>query len=641
VIRFAIALALAATCALACAQSIESAIMPGKVIAGHAKYEQDCGECHVRFDRAAQPRLCLDCHKDVAVDVRTASGYHGRLKDRECRTCHTDHRGRAARIVVLDEKAFEHGQTDFALRERHRGVACAECHRPRAKHRDAPSECVGCHRAKDTHRGNLGPRCDDCHDAKDWRHTRFDHATTRFPLARRHADVKCANCHSDPRGEPRYAATPRECVGCHRGDDAHKGLFGPKCESCHHEGRWQTATFQHDRDTHFALRERHRMVKCESCHRSATPGRKLASACIGCHRGDDTHKGTLGPKCESCHSERDWKGGRFDHDRETRFALVDRHRDVRCNACHAPAAAVPPGVARTAGTADGSGPATAVPPRPVLATTCAGCHERDDSAKGHRGRYGARCESCHTAAGWRTITFRHDRDTKFVLRERHVESRCDTCHTGNLYRDRLDTACAACHARDDNERGHRGQLGNACETCHGERTWRVARFDHDRSRFPLRSRHRDVACVKCHASPLFMDAKSDCASCHTKDDTHRSRLGPKCADCHSELDWSRATFDHARQTAFALDGRHARIRCTTCHVQPSPRQLTLPGDCYACHRNEDWHFGTKGRDCERCHNATGWRKVAERPPGRAPLPSPRPTASPAGWLDAWLGTRTP
>ena len=43
----------------------------------------------------------------MAADVRTGQGHHGRLKERECRSCHTDHRGRDAKIVVLDEKSFE------------------------------------------------------------------------------------------------------------------------------------------------------------------------------------------------------------------------------------------------------------------------------------------------------------------------------------------------------------------------------------------------------------------------------------------------------------------------------------------------------------------------------------------------------
>jgi hypothetical protein len=279
--------------------------------------------------------------------------------------------------------------------------------------------------------------------------------------------------------------------------------------------------------------------------------------------------------------------------------------------------------------------------RPALATTCVGCHERDDNDKAHKGRYGSRCESCHTARGWRAVTFRHERDARFALRGQHVETRCDACHAGSLYRDRLDAACPACHARDDRERGHRGQLGNACESCHDERSWRDVRFDHDRSGFPLKARHAGVACTRCHATPAFKDAKTSCASCHAKDDAHRARLGRKCEQCHSERDWKTATFDHARQTSFVLDGRHARIRCTACHVKPTPGRATLPSECISCHRNEDVHFTTKGLDCQRCHVATGWRDVTDRPLSRSLLQSSLPARPLAGALAAWVGARSP
>ena len=96
----AFGLALLATSAHA--QTVESALSPGKLIRGHADVEDNCAKCHVRFNRAAQVGLCLECHKDTARDVQTHQGYHGRLKDKECRTCHTDHKGRAVNIAPLD-----------------------------------------------------------------------------------------------------------------------------------------------------------------------------------------------------------------------------------------------------------------------------------------------------------------------------------------------------------------------------------------------------------------------------------------------------------------------------------------------------------------------------------------------------------
>ena len=90
----------------ASAQSIEKVLMPGEVIAGHAKYENECDQCHQRFDKKAQTRLCLDCHKDIAADVRGKKRLHGKLDNTSCNSCHVEHKGRNANIAPLDKKKF-------------------------------------------------------------------------------------------------------------------------------------------------------------------------------------------------------------------------------------------------------------------------------------------------------------------------------------------------------------------------------------------------------------------------------------------------------------------------------------------------------------------------------------------------------
>src|SRR3990167_2807643 len=81
------------------AQSIESVLAPGDLIAGHVKVENDCSSCHVRFNPKGQDALCMACHKEVGQDIKTQQGFHGRLKGQPtCRSCHTDHKGRQARI---------------------------------------------------------------------------------------------------------------------------------------------------------------------------------------------------------------------------------------------------------------------------------------------------------------------------------------------------------------------------------------------------------------------------------------------------------------------------------------------------------------------------------------------------------------
>ena len=448
--RAALATALLMASSIAAAQSLESAVMPGSVIQGHADLEGACQNCHIRFDRAAQRKLCLDCHKPVAADVNAGIGYHGRIKERECRACHTDHRGRGARIVKLDETKFDHAQTDFALRGKHRGRTCASCHRAKAKFSQAPSDCVSCHRKEDKHKNGLGPKCENCHNESSWKEARFDHARTKFPLRLSHADptLKCTDCHLDNK----FVDTPRECVSCHRQDDlkdGHKGHFGARCESCHNEGEWKASIFRHDRDTHFSLLDRHRIAKCGSCHRAPLYKEKTPTRCVACHRVDDNekgHRGSLGDKCDKCHNAKGWKGTSFEHDRDTKFPLREKHKIARCDSCH-----------KDAGM------------REKLPQKCAACHERDDREKGHKGNYGDKCESCHNEKSFKPSIFDHGRDTSFALAGKHVKQKCATCHRAPLYRTKTETRCYACHEKED---VHFGSFDLQCDKCHVADDWR-------------------------------------------------------------------------------------------------------------------------------------------------------------------------
>jgi nitrate/TMAO reductase-like tetraheme cytochrome c subunit len=104
------------------AATVETLLMPGKVTRAHEKQEEDCANCHDRSNVKTQTSLCLDCHKDIAADVRQHQGYHGRMSNAgvgECRACHTEHKGRQADIVQLSRAQFDHRLTDFALEGAH------------------------------------------------------------------------------------------------------------------------------------------------------------------------------------------------------------------------------------------------------------------------------------------------------------------------------------------------------------------------------------------------------------------------------------------------------------------------------------------------------------------------------------------
>src|ERR1700743_937052 len=59
------------------AASVETLLMPGKVTRAHEKQEESCANCHDRSNARTQTSLCLDCHKEIAEDVRGKRGYHG------------------------------------------------------------------------------------------------------------------------------------------------------------------------------------------------------------------------------------------------------------------------------------------------------------------------------------------------------------------------------------------------------------------------------------------------------------------------------------------------------------------------------------------------------------------------------------
>ena len=238
--------------------------------------------------------------------------------------------------------------------------------------------------------------------------------------------------------------------------------------------------------------------------------------------------------------------------------------------------------------------------------TCVGCHEHDDRDKGHKGRYGEKCEACHGEKAFKTLTFEHERDARYALRGKHARVKCDDCHSGILYRDKLTKPCFSCHEKHDK---HKAQIGKECDRCHSEDTWNKSSFDHDRSRFRLLDKHKPLECKKCHASPAYKDAKTECAACHSKDDVHKERFGARCEQCHSARGWKTWEFDHDRLSDFKLAGRHSKVKCLYCHTKPVKDKLVLASECFSCHKRDDIHFETKGPKCERCHTPENWRKI--------------------------------
>lgn len=332
---------------------------------------------------------------------------------------------------------------------------------------------------------------------------------------------------------------------------------------------------------------------CQSCHASFDKSAQNA-LCLACHKETAAdirdRKGFHGKapglkdaQCKSCHTEHEgaafdiaaFDRASFDHGL-TDYPLAGGHAEVECAECH------------KAGEKFRKAP-----------SRCIDCHTDDDP---HKGELGPQCQSCHSVADWKTVKFDHSK-TRFPLFGKHQDATCGACHADQVFRG-LPSECIDCHRKDD---AHKGAFGADCASCHGADNWTKIEFDHGaRTRFSLDGKHASLACASCHTKSLKEPKlQTSCVSCHKKDDSHKGRNGPQCANCHDAFSWTAARFDHNTKTKFPLRGAHKNVRCESCHLQPVT--TALPGRaCIDCHREDDPHKGGEGEDCAACHNEASW-----------------------------------
>jgi hypothetical protein len=102
------------------------------------------------------------------------------------------------------------------------------------------------------------------------------------------------------------------------------------------------------------------------------------------------------------------------------------------------------------------------------------------------------------------------------------------------------------------------------------------------------------------AEPLtFAIDKQECVSCHAGPHgdqfTKPANRALPCERCHGvEVFRPAARFDHARDTAFALDGAHRGVPCARCHAATKG----------ANGKNVVGYRGVSTA-CESCHPVTG------------------------------------
>ncbi|MEZ4238489.1 MAG: cytochrome c3 family protein [Myxococcota bacterium] len=308
------------------------------------------------------------------------------------------------------------------------------------------------------------------------------------------------------------------CEHCHA--DPHEGAVSGGCQRCHGTEAWVPAVFSvaDHAQTKFPLEGRHQRVTCQLCHVDAKLV-GLPTDCAGCHL--DRHRGKLGDGCAECHDPSGFTPVKiaFDHAVRTGFALTGPHDGVDCAQCHRGA----------------NGDAM----RLVATATCATCHTPSHATFTSGPGAVLACDGCHqpTVPTFAAATFDHRRQSTFPLERRHASQACAACHPPGAAMP--DARCSSCHADP-----HNGQLGTGCDDCHRPDRWRVVRFDHDRTLFPLRGRHFTAPCLSCHTGQRWVGVPYHCWDCHAVDVRRAPASVPAhtaglawCDDCHTSL-WS-------------------------------------------------------------------------------------------------------
>ncbi|MEK6750332.1 MAG: cytochrome c3 family protein [Pseudomonadota bacterium] len=251
---------------------------------------------------------------------------------------------------------------------------------------------------------------------------------------------------------------------------------------------------------------------------------------------------------------------------------------------------------------------------------CADCHkEAGKDVREQTGFHGKvqdvktlLCSACHPDHRGReenimpmdVDNFDHDK-SDFPLRGTHERVVCNECHkAGQLYR-KAQSVCGECHKNDD---AHNGRLGKDCAQCHTQLVWGMSRYDHEKTKFPLKNTHRSVACAACHVNQRYKNTPKGCVTCHFSNDIHEEKNGTKCQECHTENGWALVKFDHDKDTKYLLEGRHATVECQSCHKGDVYKKINNHKSCNICHKLEDAHNALFGEKCEACHVPKSWSR---------------------------------
>ena len=523
---------------------LQAQLSPGALHLSHSQLEgvANCTKCH-ETGRQLSAKKCLACHTLLFKRISAGEGAHANEQFKQCENCHIEHQGRNFDLIHWNEgkQNFDHRLSGYPLEGAHKQLKCEQCHRS-------------------------------------------ENIRDQTSLLRKNKNLNRT-----------FLGLTQSCLTCHK--DRHKGQLSTLCQTCHGFSEWKPAQNFNHTNTSFPLLGRHKTVPCSGCHPQkedlGIQYKNLSfKGCADCH--PDIHDGRLGGQCNRCHTPEGWRGnlsGSFNHD-NTKYPLRGKHERVACTSCHTKGRSL----------------------KNVRYAYCRDCH--DDY---HRGQFASReqkgtCEECHTVKGFSPslFTVAAHQKTTYPLDGAHLAVPCIACHkksgTGMQFR-LLSYDCLSCHPDP-----HGGEVDtyldqfspstnkSGCQYCHNTKGWGTILFDHSKTGFVLLSAHQSVHCISCHTKNnrgviRISGLNSRCNTCHT--DIHNGQfadaenlVNTECQRCHQPDDWHKPVFDHNKDSAFPLKGRHAELLCRECHKTENKngrifvRYKPLAVTCLSCHGNK-------------------------------------------------------
>jgi len=385
---------------------------------------------------------------------------------------------------------------------------------------------------------------------------------------------------------------------------SHQQLEGvTKCASCHEFG------------------SNTRVFKCLECH---TEIRRRVEARTGYHARN--YKSAVGERdCERCHKEHNGQKTplikldrqSFDHLAQTGYNLAGKHRQQKCENCHA-AAKIAAAARAEIKLKD--------PNRSFLGLRreCVSCHKDQ-----HQAQLGDDCARCHGTDGFKPVVGFSHAGTHYPLTGLHQTTPCQKCHGPGPGRPNAQfkglafTGCQSCHTDPHRGAFQEVKFRGSCDNCHNTDGWKNnhpgTEFNHTTTKFALSGKHTAVTCAKCHKGSDFHRpiAHDRCRDCH--EDPHKGQFaaraaGSDCAACHNDAAFKPARFDREthQRSALPLEGKHSSLRCAECH-QPEGRDavyISRKLTCAACHADrhgDEFAAKPQANQCDQCHTAAGFQ----------------------------------